>query len=63
MCNDPSPLRNRYMIPSSLGQNLATAELRDMIDEVNVDGNGAIDFSEFLTMVTTGKIGEAFEVF
>jgi len=29
---------------SSLGQNLTQAELKEMIDEVDVDGNGTIDF-------------------
>lgn len=35
----------------SLGQNPTQAELQDMIREVDVDGNGTIDFPEFLTMV------------
>jgi calmodulin len=34
----------------SLGQNPTETELRDMINEVDVDGNGTIDFPEFLTV-------------
>jgi len=35
----------------SLGQNPTEAELQDMVDEIDADGNGAIDFPEFLTMM------------
>ena len=35
----------------SLGQNPTEAELQDMINEVDADGNGTIDFPEFLTMM------------
>jgi hypothetical protein len=35
----------------SLGQNPGEAELQDMINEVDTDGNGTIDFPEFLTMM------------
>ncbi|POW02513.1 hypothetical protein PSTT_11748 [Puccinia striiformis] len=35
----------------SLGQNPTEAELGDMINEVDADGNGTIDFPEFLTMM------------
>eukprot|EP00058_Branchiostoma_floridae_P007768 XP_002593256.1 hypothetical protein BRAFLDRAFT_124870 [Branchiostoma floridae] len=41
----------------SLGQNPNQAELQDMINEVDADGNGTIDFSEFLTMMAR-KMGE-----
>jgi len=42
----------------SLGQTPTDIELRDMIHEVDVDGNGEIDFSEFLTMM--GKKDERY---
>ena len=55
----------------SLGQNPTEAELQDMINEVDADGNGTIDFPEFLTMMarkmrdtdTEEEIKEAFKVF
>ncbi|EDW32554.1 GL11703 [Drosophila persimilis] len=36
----------------SLGQNPTEAELYDMIDEIDLDGDGTIDFSEFLYMMS-----------
>lgn len=39
----------------SLGQNPTEAELQDMINEVDADGNGTIDFPEFLTMMARKK--------
>ena len=55
----------------SLGQNPSEAELQDMINEVDVDGDGSIDFREFLTMMqekvkqneASEDIREAFRVF
>eukprot|EP00960_Hanusia_phi_P067471 766638-Hanusia_phi.AAC.9 len=55
----------------SLGQNPTEAELQDMINEVDADGNGTIDFPEFLTLMarkmkdtdSEEEILEAFKVF
>ncbi|KAL7412519.1 hypothetical protein BDY24DRAFT_341722, partial [Mrakia frigida] len=55
----------------SLGQNPTEAELTDMVNEVDADGNGKIDFAEFLTMMSRKmrdvdseeEIKEAFKVF
>jgi EF-hand domain pair len=35
----------------SLGQNPTEADLQDMINEVDADGNGTIDFPEFLNLM------------
>lgn len=55
----------------SLGQNPSEADLQDMLNEVDTDGNGTIDFHEFLTMMarkikdtdSEEEIKEAFKVF
>ncbi|KAG0249048.1 hypothetical protein BG011_009629 [Mortierella polycephala] len=55
----------------SLGQNPTEADLQDMVNEVDADGNGTIDFPEFLTMMarkmvdteSEEEIKEAFKVF
>ena len=56
----------------SLGQNNTEAELQDMISEIDGDGNGSIDFPEFLTMMAhkmkennnnKDEIHEIFKVF
>ena len=35
----------------SLGQNLSEAEIKEVIDEVDEDKNGTIDFQEFLSLM------------
>lgn len=55
----------------SLGQNPTENELQDMITEVDADGNGTIDFAEFLKLMskklkdtdTEEELREAFKVF
>ncbi|KAF7324711.1 Calmodulin-like protein [Mycena kentingensis (nom. inval.)] len=55
----------------SLGQNPTESELQDMINEVDADGNGTIDFNEFLAMMakkfqdtdSEEEIRQAFHVF
>jgi calmodulin len=55
----------------SLGQNPTEAELQDMINEVDADGNGTIDFPEFLNLMarkmkdtdSEEELREAFKVF
>lgn len=55
----------------SLGQNPTEAEIRDMIKEVDTDGNGQIEFNEFMKMMqnkmqevdSDEEIREAFKVF
>ena len=57
----------------SHGQNLTECELQDMINEYDANGDGVLDFPEFLTMMVRKmrdtdneeemKIKEAFKVF
>ncbi|KAJ2778542.1 Calmodulin [Coemansia javaensis] len=56
----------------SLSHNPSEAEIRDMINEVDENGDGKIDFSEFIAMMARqpmsanggdGEITEAFRVF
>jgi calmodulin len=53
----------------SLGQHPTNAEVQDMINEVDTDGDGTIDFTEFIIMMTrmrsdtVEEIREAFKVF
>jgi len=55
-------------IMESLGIKPSKTELEDMIHEIDTDGNGTIDFNEFVTLMarqtTTGdKDGEIMEAF
>ena len=55
----------------SLGQNPTDAEVQDMINEVDVDGSGAMEFPEFCVMMvkkmaesdTENEVREAYRVF
>ncbi|CEP11988.1 hypothetical protein [Parasitella parasitica] len=55
----------------TFGMNPSEAELQDMVDDVDADGNGNIDFDEFLSLVKsfkqeegdTNDLQEAFRVF
>ncbi|XP_012853869.1 PREDICTED: calmodulin-2/4-like [Erythranthe guttata] len=59
------------IVMRSLDQNPSEKELRDMINEVDSDGNGTIDFDEFLNLMTAkekkidadNELKEAFKVF
>lgn len=54
-----------------LGQNPSETELKDMINEIDINGDGSIDFSEFLTLMARkikdtdmdAEMKEAFRVF
>ncbi|XP_064621365.1 calmodulin-A-like isoform X3 [Lineus longissimus] len=59
-------------VMKSLGQSPSEKELQDMINEVDSDGNGTLDFDEFLTMMgrhlhesgnSEDDMREAFRVF
>ncbi|CAG9311064.1 unnamed protein product [Blepharisma stoltei] len=55
----------------SLGQNPTETELQDMINEIDTDENGIIDFTEFLGLMakqmkgqdSKGELLEAFKIF
>ncbi|ELT92751.1 hypothetical protein CAPTEDRAFT_163548 [Capitella teleta] len=59
------------MVMRSLGQNPTEAELMDMINEVDIDGSGTVDFVEFLNTMAKKmenddweeEIKEAYRVF
>jgi len=56
------------IVMRSLGQNPTEPELNDMMDEVDTDGNGFIDFHEFLVLMAkkmkeSESDQELFEVF
>ena len=58
-------------IMKNLGQTPTEAELQDMINEVDIDGNGTIDFKEFLGIMvrkmrdsdSEEELIEAFKIF
>ena len=58
-------------VMKSLGQNPTDAELRELINEYDADGNGTLDFAEFLQLMTRKmkqidteeELVEAFKVF
>ena len=54
-------------VMNCLGRNPTQAELKDMINEVDVNRNGTIDFTEFLTMMDREtkdeELREAFRMF
>merc|ERR1711935_1285960 len=58
-------------VMKSLGQNPTSEDLQDMINEVDADKDGTIDFEEFLCMMTKHRkesdtdqeLKEAFKVF
>ncbi|XP_072034244.1 neo-calmodulin-like [Amphiura filiformis] len=55
----------------TLGQNPTEDELQNMVDEVDIDGNGTIEFNEFITLMSKKmqkidiqkEIKGAFEIF
>ena len=59
------------VVMRSLGQCPTEAELQDMVDDVDIDGSGTIEFHEFLTMMSQhmketsleDELKEAFRVF
>ncbi|CDW53538.1 Calmodulin [Trichuris trichiura] len=59
------------VVMRSLGQRPTESELRDMVNEVDEDGNGTIEFDEFLQMMSRKmkdsdseqELREAFQVF
>ncbi|KAG5329287.1 CALMB protein, partial [Acromyrmex charruanus] len=59
------------VVMRSLGQRPSETELRDMVNEVDQDGNGTIEFNEFLQMMSKkmksadgeDELREAFRVF
>merc|ERR1711894_184586 len=67
----PRSTKELGMVMNSLGQKPTPQELENMIKEVDIDGNGEIDFDEFLAMMAKKlketdleeDIREAFRVF
>jgi calmodulin len=71
LCDGTISTKELGTVMNSLGQKPTIAELEAMIKEVDIDGNGEIDFGEFLTMMAKKlketdleeDIREAFRVF
>ena len=64
-------LQELSTVMRSLGQNPTDAEVQDMINEVDVDGSGDMEFPEFCVMMvkkmqesdTESEVQEAYRVF
>jgi len=64
-------IKELHEVMKSLGQNPTETEIEDMINEVDSDRNGTIDFEEFCKMMTTptkdvdfeAEMKSAFKVF
>lgn len=44
-----------------LGMNMSKTELQRIMDDIDADGNGLMDFSEFLQLSTRSKLIKALE--
>jgi Ca2+-binding EF-hand superfamily protein len=44
-----------------LGMNMSKTELQRIMDDIDADGNGLMDFSEFLQLSTRSKLMKALE--
>ena len=50
--SDETIMANEWgTVMRSLGQNLTEAELQDLINDGDEDGNGTMDFPEFLSLM------------
>jgi calmodulin len=54
ICNNPGCITTTELgtVMRSLGQNPTERELQDMVNEVDADGSGTIDFHEFLGLMS-----------
>ena len=43
---------------SALGETLTEADVAQMISKVDADGNGSLDYREFVTMMTEQKVAK-----
>jgi len=46
----------------SLGQNPSNEELEQMVNEVDEDGNGEVDFDEFLVIMHNKKLAQGDDI-